>query len=729
MRTPRTVAVAATTAAILLASLNTPAVAHIGPSGSGTVTVTATYQQLIADAAHQATVDDRDAFINVVRIGATTVHISEAISGGLTSGQQVKLTVDAPPTADTTPEVAAALDEGSAKVVNAVPTAVVPAVAQATAGPHSLTILPVYWTKPDGRTTTQLGNLGKSVGAYWKDQTNGAVSMPTVSVKAWKKIANPGTCDETEIANDAMAANGITTIAQRAHVLVYFPSYADCGWIGLASMPGDQIWINGYQNADGWEHEFGHNLGLGHANSATCTSGGAAVPLSSDCDVNDYADYDVMGYARYGEGYTLNAALADLLGTVTVPTAIPGMAISLVPITAHTGTRAVKIVLSKSTLYLEYRPKAGRNAGLPAGWAGIQVRQRMAIDSNGLDSRILAMGKSGQPALPVGRAWTAPGSNLTLTVDAAGASGVKIHFATLPGAPTITSPSLPVRSRSTSIALSWKAATSAAGVARYEVRQGTAVLKTVAGNVTHATVVVPAGVGTLSVVAFDNNGQARSSAGLNVTVDGTVPILAGPVVKVRAGVAAKSGIPVTVSATCTDAVSGIAAFSAAVNGRVVTAAVKGSVSAAINVPGNRKVALLAVATDRNGNTASRAATVSVTSVNQSSARFTGAWKTRRGSAYSASSAKGASAARAKATWTFTGTSVAVIGYRSANTGVAQIYLDGRRIASVDTRRSVTAYQQVLWAGSTTAGRHTISVVVAGTRGRSTVVVDGFASIA
>ena len=43
-------------------------------------------------------------------------------------------------------------------------------------------------------------------------------------------------------------------------------------------------------------HELGHNMGLRHASGYSCTSGGAAVTLSSSCTASEYGDpFDVMG--------------------------------------------------------------------------------------------------------------------------------------------------------------------------------------------------------------------------------------------------------------------------------------------------------------------------------------------------------------------------------------------------------------------------------------------------
>jgi hypothetical protein len=56
----------------------------------------------------------------------------------------------------------------------------------------------------------------------------------------------------------------------------------------------------------------------------------------------------------------------------------------------------------------------------------------------------------------------------------------------------------------------------------------------------------------------------------------------------------------------------------------------------------------------------------------------------------------------------------------------RVYLDGKYAGTVDTRHAA-ANQQLVWAKTVRSGRHTVSLVVAGTRGRPWAVVDGFVS--
>jgi hypothetical protein len=431
-----------TTAGVVLATA-TPALAAPGPD---TVTVTGTYTEVVADThapGGPATP------VPMVTVGDTTVALDAPVSADLTSGQQVSVEVEAPPSVDTGREVAAALSSGLAEVVDVNNVSTAPtsaaAVAATATSDHSLTVLPVHWSGPDEQTTTSLTSLATKVGSFWRTQSRGAVRLSTPIVRGWKKIAAPASCDYDALATlitTTKKAFGVTTASERDHVLVYFPEWRECSWAGLAELYGPHIWINGYAHADGWEHEFGHNLGLGHANSAQCSTW--AMPEvtveQSGCPVHHYDDLDVMGYARYGDGLTLNAALADRLAVLdAVPVATVGSSYTVAPITATSGQRAVKVELPGSTLYVEYRPAAANAVPELAGWSGVQVRQRFA---DGLESYLLLPPDDGStPRFGLGQPVGIVGTGLAMVVDGVSSTGAKVRFGTpttTVGAPVIT---------------------------------------------------------------------------------------------------------------------------------------------------------------------------------------------------------------------------------------------------------------------------------------------------
>jgi hypothetical protein len=59
-------------------------------------------------------------------------------------------------------------------------------------------------------------------------------------------------------------------------------------------------------------------------------------------------------------------------------------------------------------------------------------------------------------------------------------------------------------------------------------------------------------------------------------------------------------------------------------------------------------------------------------------------------------------------------------------GRAAIFVDGRRVATVDLRAATAGYARIVWARSwKTPALHTVTIRVLGTPGRPRVDVDGF----
>jgi hypothetical protein len=111
--------------------------------------------------------------------------------------------------------------------------------------------------------------------------------------------------------------------------------------------------------------------------------------------------------------------------------------------------------------------------------------------------------------------------------------------------------------------------------------------------------------------------------------------------------------------------------------------------------------------------------------NQSQSWSTG-WQYESHASYQGGRAAYASAVNAWTTFTFTGTSVALVTLRYPGGGRARIYLDGVLMETIDTQAGSTQFRQV--ASSWTypsPGTHVLEIDVEGTAGRPTVVVDSF----
>ncbi|GAB1694672.1 Ig-like domain-containing protein [Krasilnikovia sp. M28-CT-15] len=587
-----------------------------------TTTVSGTFSRVVLDgglATPTAAYATRTVTQPVVTIDDTMLPLPDSAAAGLSPETEVVVKVTAPTSVDTPAEVAAAVDNGAAQIIDADPAPVAAALPPTKAGAHTLTVLPVYWTAPDSQTPTTLRASADKLAAYWNEQTAGGITIPTIDVRNWVGIPNPGSCNYTAIANAAHAAHGVPAADSRNHYVVYFPSYSSCGWTGLGHLPGGEIWINGYGPADAWEHEFGHNLGLGHANSADCTSGTATVALSTSCTTRSYEDYDVMGYARSGDGYSLNTALSDVLGTLdNAVVASVGSTVTLPAVTSITAARAVKVPLSGSTLYVEYRPKTGRNANEPTGWAGVQVRQLL---SGSNESRILNMNPTvaNSRALPVGSGWTVTGTTLTLTLEQIDASGARVRVGNIYNDTTPPpAPALPVVSKATAVAgeyvsgpvtFSWPAVTDPeSGIREYRV--------VVNGQQT----VLPGTQTTLGVSAFSgpltvgvtavNKAGLVGAASPTRTVRGDNAPPSAPVLQAPTSGQTVGATTTVRWAAATDADSGVAGYEILLDAAKVSTVAAPATAAEVTLPalanGLHKLTVSAV--DRVGNRSTRAET-------------------------------------------------------------------------------------------------------------------------
>ncbi|WP_407341722.1 hypothetical protein [Pengzhenrongella phosphoraccumulans] len=448
------------------------AVASTGADGPNDVTVSGIVEEIVVDPVGEFTADAPEPNAGEAA-GALTTELFVDVSGTLidlpplespstlTDGQAVSVTLTVPDgmSADAALAELATADEtqqADASVVEV--TAVVPAAAAnpageagadatlATVGQHHLTILPVYWSARDAANLASLRTVADQTAQFWSDQSNGQLSI-TTTVNDWAQIADPGTCNVTTLFNAALAAHQqAAPSGLRDHVVVYFPYRADCGgWAGLGSVNGSRVWVNGYPRADVVAHEIGHNLGLGHANQLTCTSGGAAVPLSDSCTVREYYDgADVMGYSTGQIPGSLNTALATGLGFVQTVDASPTatVTVDLAALTQPSQVRALRIpTWDGIDLYVDFRPATGRDVRT-ASWAGVQVHRR--VPSAGAPTSQLvnmqASTGSGLESMRPGSVYAIPRSDYTLTTVSVGPTSARVQVTPNALTPAATPP-------------------------------------------------------------------------------------------------------------------------------------------------------------------------------------------------------------------------------------------------------------------------------------------------
>jgi hypothetical protein len=361
----------------------------------------------------------------------------------------------------------------------------------AAVGARTITVLPVHGgTLPAGQpATSQLTTWAEKAGLFWTDQSDGRLTF-TATARDWKRIAMSPSCDPDAIFERALAAHGMSGFSDTGHVVVYFPKLTTCGWSGLGTVGGGAVWVNGDALEDVLTHELGHNLGLGHANTLTCTVGGKRVTfdLAGHCEEEEYADTaDVMGFAQIMPSGNLTTAAADVLGFAhvhDVTTADTGVTtVDLAPLAQVGAMRAVSLPapgIPEGRLYVDFRPALGRDLR-QLHWAGVQAHLS-APDDRGiphtylLDLRPTTPGAFTSPALAVGTTWVLPGLGLDVQVESVGTSArvavtsdPAARDTVAPTAAVVTAPA-PGSVVTGATTVRWNAATDAVGVTGYEIR-------------------------------------------------------------------------------------------------------------------------------------------------------------------------------------------------------------------------------------------------------------------
>lgn len=215
-------------------------------------------------------------------------------------------------------------------------------------GPRSVAVLLVKFSNDDRELVTveearqQLFTSRRSAALRIAEQTYGQVTLTGDAFGYYTIGAVGATCDYTrwaEEAQDAARAAGVD-VDSYDHVLTAFPDADVCGWGGLAHLPGRILWSKASMLEWTGAHELGHNMGLQHGNSTTCTSNGARVPLSATCTDTGYGDpFDLMGVTWY----SANGVQRYRLGLIDVQTVTADGVYHLDPVERPTGNRLLRI--------------------------------------------------------------------------------------------------------------------------------------------------------------------------------------------------------------------------------------------------------------------------------------------------------------------------------------------------------------------------------------------------
>jgi hypothetical protein len=235
------------------------------------------------------------------------------------------------------------------------------------------------WSLEQARS--RVFTASNSVNAFYEEESYGQISL-TGKLRADGDVFGPfnlsgsaagcpyGTWDDE--ADQAATEAGIDLTGYQ-HIVYISPFESACQWGGIAAVGGSRVNINGNSFGEAptatIAHELGHNLGLEHAGSWTCTNGGARVQISDTCTISEYGDpFDTMGNIGFRHNNGWNLAKLGILGPENVKTITTSGTYSirsaLAPTTEPTvlrvpRTRAVNNNSVSSWYYLEIRQTGG----------------------------------------------------------------------------------------------------------------------------------------------------------------------------------------------------------------------------------------------------------------------------------------------------------------------------------------------------------------------------------
>ena len=165
------------------------------------------------------------------------------------------------------------------------------------------------------------GSTGATVNNNFRESSRGLVSFTGQAIGPFTiNYSAAGSCDYSgwAAAADAAARAAGVDPSQYNRVSYVTPGNSNCGWAGLAYMPGRQSWVQSCAATGVYSHELGHNLALHHAATPTSEYGDGSDPMGGARVVGLNAANRVMaGWLPSGSVVDVSSAGTYTLATLS----------------------------------------------------------------------------------------------------------------------------------------------------------------------------------------------------------------------------------------------------------------------------------------------------------------------------------------------------------------------------------------------------------------------------
>jgi len=316
---------------------------------------------------------------------------------------------------------------------------------------HTLVIVPLYKaTLPNEQAMRSMGSRAKE---FWEREIPGM----RIAIRYLPPTRMASACDRnvTKAWNAAPRIARINARATGNHVLAYAP---ECHMSGLGDFrAGFGVMYIGKEDPEGamLAHEFGHNLGLLHANALECRAGGQIISLARSCTESEYGNWSgVMGNGPSLEDGVRVGPIAQVAMTGRV-VSIPSSGARTITLSATSKGMQAAVLRSRfGAIYL------GANHARPSlyGFYNSQGSIDVQPTLSHLQAQVHTAAGSGRLRFPevasitlpepdgleLGCAWDVPGTNRRVVVVGADRDSVTIRVTTRTH--TIAVPSTPVLS-------------------------------------------------------------------------------------------------------------------------------------------------------------------------------------------------------------------------------------------------------------------------------------------